>query len=92
MSESATLYNLLKITDQRNMMEVLKSPSKPVIIPTDCRACGPNEDYPLPWKIEKFPGLNGVCSIVSIGGDCNNTVVSMTDIETAEKVMEEING
>ena len=89
MSESATLYNLLKITDQRNMMAVLINP-KADQIPTDCRACGPNEDYPLPWHIEMFPGFDDVCSIVSTGGDCHNTVVTMTDVETAEKVLAEI--
>jgi hypothetical protein len=90
MHESATLYRLLDLTDQRNMIAVLKNP-KADLAPTDCRTCGPNDDFPLPWKIVKFPGLKGACSIISVGGDFDNTVVSMTDVETAEKVLEEVN-
>ena len=53
------------------------------------KTCGPNADYPLPWIISKFPGTS-ICSIISVGGRINETIISMITTADAEKVMKEI--
>jgi hypothetical protein len=89
MSESKTLYKRLSDVEQRNLMAVLKD-SDAYQVPTDCRAVGPNGSFPLPWVIERVSGTPAY-SIISVGGSYRNTVVSMTDKETAERIIEEVN-
>lgn len=72
------------------MIKILKNP-KDSVYGRGINTLGPNDDYPLPWVIESFPGTQ-VCSIIA-GEDAkgvNNTVVSMIDIDTAYVVLEEV--
>lgn len=91
MSESETLYKLFKGTDQLNMIAKLKD-SNAELLNNVVKTCGPNTDYPQPWNIVKFPGLD-LCSIISSGSEpffIDNTVISMISIKDAERVLEEI--
>ena len=85
---SPTLEAILKEHELKNLIKAL-SDREPEVFGRGIRAVGPNDDFPMPWKIYKFPGLQA-CSIVSVGGVCDETVVTMIDVETAEKVLNEI--
>lgn len=87
MAESATLKELTKELEQSNLILVLKG-DKPIEGPI--RATGPNEKYPLPWYMEKFPGCE-LASIISTGGEVEATVVSMINPALAMRVLIEVN-
>ena len=89
MSESKTLYERLSSVEQRNLMAVLKD-SDAYQIPTDARTLGPTGSFPLPWVLERVSGT-AAWSVISVGGTYRNTVVSMTDKETAERIIAEVN-
>ena len=88
MKTSPTLEAILKEHEQNMLMRVLKSTDHETW-GRGINAVGPNEKYPLPWITDKFPNMNS-CSIISVGGEVNETVVTMIDCDTAEQVMAEI--
>lgn len=90
MSESKTLQKRLSDVEQRNLMAVLKD-SDAYQIPTDARTLGPSGSFPLPWVLERVSGT-AAYSVISVGGTYHNTVVSMTDKETAEQIIREVSG
>ena len=88
MPDSKTLIDMHKAAEQGDLINKLKDSDAGTHINT-INAVGPNEDYPRPWVIAKFPGLS-ICSIISTGGKSSNTVISMIKLQTAETVLEEI--
>ena len=87
MSDSQTRINIQKIYEQDDLINTLRnSDSEPYI--NIVNAVGPNDKYPAPWKISRFPGCN-ISSIVASGPRWN-TVISMITNEDAIKVLEEI--
>jgi len=89
MIESKTLHDLNKYREQCNLVQLIKNPDA-LIFDRGIRAVGPNDEFPLPWTIKRLSGT-AAYSIISIGGQVDNTVVSMIGLEDAEKVLEEIN-
>ena len=89
MKQSETLYELFKDVDQQNMMIKLTEGDKGLYLDNPVKACGPTVDFPEPWIIEKFPSTN-ICSIISVGGEIEETVISMIPLDMAKKVIEEL--
>jgi len=90
MKESKTLLEALKIHEQTMLMKTLKLGDEAVMWDRGIRAVGPNDDFPLPWIIDRLPGT-GACSIISVGGKVHETVVSMIDCDSGAQVIEEVN-
>ena len=89
MAASETLYKVFKDVDQQNMLIKLTYGTDHPTVDNPVKACGPTPDFPEPWILEKFPGTS-ICSIISVGGELNETIVSMIPVDIAERVLQEI--
>lgn len=93
---SDTLMELCKELDQDNIIRILKGEDMKdgygpgVVGPNKVR--GSDEKFPTPWKAVRFPGIDGLSSIVCTDQDyIQQTIVSMIATETAQKIVKEVN-